>query len=137
MEHELKPGIHREVQLEVGRDHVATHIGGGRVLVLSTPTMIGLMEITATEAVQPYLPEGHTTVGIHVDVRHLAATPLGMRVTIRAELRAVEGRTLTFHVVAEDEKEIVSKGTHVRAIIDVAKFEEKLRRKASDRPRSE
>jgi predicted thioesterase len=130
MEKELKAGIRRDVEIMVGREHVATHIGDGRVLVLSTPTMIGLMEITATEAVQPYLPDGHTTVGIHVDVRHLAATPIGMKVTIRTELLSVEGRTLTFRVLAEDEKEKVGEGTHLRAIIDVARFEERLRRKA-------
>ena len=129
MEIALKPGMTRQSQHTVTEKLAATHIGAGQVLVLSTPAMIGLMEWAATEAVQPYLPNGQTTVGIHVDVKHLAATPLGMKVTIRATLIAIENRILTFRVTADDEKECAGEGTHRRSIIDVARFQRKLEAK--------
>src|SRR5262245_24427468 len=129
MENKLKPGVTRQTEHTVNEKLAATHIGGGGVLFLSTPAMIGLMEWAATEAVQPYLQDGHTTVGTHVDVRHLAATPLGMKVTIHAELIGVEGRVLTFRVTATDEKEAVGEGTHKRAIIDVDRFKRKVNSK--------
>lgn len=125
----LSPGITRVMEYTVTESLAATHIGAGRVLVLSTPAMIGLMEWAATEAVQPYLAEGQTTVGIHVDVKHLAATPLGMKVTVGAELIAVENRILTFRMTVDDEKERAGEGTHRRAIIDVARFRAKLQAK--------
>ncbi len=128
----LKPGITHQNQCMVTDQHAATHIGDGQVLVLSTPSMIELMEITATQAVQPYLPDGHTTVGTHVDVRHLAATPLGMKVKVNAELVQVENRILTFRVSADDEKERVGEGSHKRAIINVARFQAKLSAKRLD-----
>jgi predicted thioesterase len=131
MPDELKPGIKRVTTHVVTEQIAATHIGAGKVMVLSTPAMIGLMEWAATEAVQPYLGEGQTTVGIHVDVRHLAATPLGMKVNISAELLNVEKRVLTFRVVAEDEVEVVGEGTHRRAIIDVARFQNRLSTKSA------
>jgi predicted thioesterase len=131
MNEQLKPGLIHETQITVAPAHAATHIGGGAVPVFATPAMIMLMEITATECVQPYLPEGHTTVGVHVDVRHLAATPMGMKVTARAELIAIDKRTLTFRVTADDEKERIGEGTHQRAIIDVERFRARLEAKTS------
>jgi predicted thioesterase len=126
MDSALQPGISRRSEHIVDEKLAATHIGDGKVLVLSTPAMIALMEWAATEAVQPYLPEGHTTVGIHVDVKHLAATPFGMKVRIHAELIDVEKRVLTFRVTADDEQERAGEGTHRRAIIDVERFHRKL-----------
>jgi predicted thioesterase len=129
MTEELKPGLKGQLQKAVEEQYTATHIGSGKVPVLATPAMIGFMEWAATETVQPYLPAGFTTVGTHVDVRHLAPTPVGMTVTYHAELIQVEGRTLTFRVRAEDEKEKVGEGTHQRAIIDIARFEKRVRSK--------
>jgi predicted thioesterase len=133
MGYDLKLGVSRQVECIIGEEHAATHIGGGRVPVFSTPAMINLMEVTATDAVQPFLPANHTTVGIHVDVHHLAATPLGMKVTVRAELVEVDKRLLTFRVTAEDETELIGEGTHRRAIIDVARLQEKLAKKRERR----
>lgn len=87
--------------------------------MLSTPSMIGLMERAGIQAVQPHLNEGQTTVGFHVDVMHIAATPKGKNVTVRAELLDVDGRKLRFKVEAHDEDKKVGEGTHRRAIIQI------------------
>jgi predicted thioesterase len=129
----LTPGIVHEITITVAPEYTARHIGSGTVAVLATPYLIALCEEAATKAVQPYLPEGQTTVGIMVNVHHLAATPVGMKVTARAELIAVEGRRLTFAVTARDEVEKVGEGTHQRVIIDVARFLDKVTSKAHRR----
>jgi predicted thioesterase len=88
--------------------------------------MIYLMEIAAAEAIQPYLPEGWISVGVSVAVRHLAATPVGMTVTARAEVIAVDERTVTFSVEAYDEREKIGEGTHVRAPVELARFLQRI-----------
>ena len=93
------------------------HKGGDGVL--STPSMIGLMERAGIQAVQPHLPEGHTTVGFEVNVKHFGATPKGKKVTVRAELLEVDGRKLRFKVEAHDEDKKVGEGTHRRAIVAI------------------
>jgi len=99
--------------------------------VLATPEMIRLMERAAVAAVDHLLPDGYRTVGVEVDVRHLAATPVGMRVRVQAELVAVEGRKLTFHVEAFDEVEKIGEGAHWRVIIDLERFKERVEAKRS------
>ena len=98
---------------------VVKHMGGDGVL--STPSMIQLMERTAIQAVQAHLPEGHTTVGFEVHVKHFGATPKGKPVTVTAELTAIDGRKLTFAVEARDDEKQVGSGTHRRAVIAVRK----------------
>lgn len=107
----------------VGEAHSARRLGSGRVEVFATPMMIALMEQAAVNAVASTLPPGQETVGTRLEVRHLAATPLGMRVTARAELVKVDGRTLTFAVSAADEKEPIGEGVHERVIVDRTRFE--------------
>jgi fluoroacetyl-CoA thioesterase len=87
--------------------------------VFTTPHMIMLMEDTAQETVRPYLGRDHTTVGYEVNVRHRAATPLGMRVTVKAELIEVDGRRLVFRVEARNERELIGEGTHRRTIVPI------------------
>ena len=87
------------------------------------------MEKAAVAAVDHLLPDGHRTVGVKVNVRHLAATPVGMRVRAQAELTAVEGRRLTFRVEAFDEVERIGEGAHRRVVIDVGRFKEKIEAK--------
>jgi len=94
--------------------------------VLSTPHMIGFMEYTARELAVQYLENGYDMVGTEVSIKHLAATPVGMSVTFRAEVLAVNDRRITFRVEAEDEKEKIGEGTHERTIINVARFATKL-----------
>jgi fluoroacetyl-CoA thioesterase len=98
---------------------VVKHMGGEGVL--STPSMIMLMERAGIEAVQAHLPEGHTTVGFEVNVKHFGATPKGEKVTVTAELLDIDGRKLRFKVEAFDEHKKVGDGTHRRAIIKVEK----------------
>ena len=114
---ELKPGLSAEITTEVDDSLVVKHVGGDGVL--STPSMIALMERAGIQAVQPYLGEGQTTVGFEVNVKHFAATPKGKKVTVRAELLDVDGRKLRFKVEAHDEDQKVGEGTHRRAIIQI------------------
>src|SRR5258705_7160107 len=108
----LLPGLKGSVEIIVGEEHTAPHVGSGRVHVLATPVMVNLMEAAALQAVEGLLPPGHQTVGIHLDITHLAATPLGMRVRAYAELTRVEKRPLTFRVHAEDQRERIGESTH-------------------------
>jgi len=128
------PGMTNEKQIVVEEKHTAHHLGSGGVPVLATPIMILFMEETSRGVVEPLLSPGQMTVGVHVDVRHLAPTPVGMTVTIRSELLAVEGRKLTFRVEAFDEREKVGEGIHERAIIDLAKFGQRVKAKSEPRP---
>jgi fluoroacetyl-CoA thioesterase len=113
----LTPGLKTETVTEVDDKLVVKHMGGDGVL--STPSMIGLMERASIQAVQDYLPEGHTTVGFEVHVKHFGATPKGKKVSVRAELIEVDGRKLRFKVEAHDEDKKVGDGTHRRAIIAI------------------
>lgn len=125
----LVPGLIGESQTVVTEDNTAKHLGSGNVEVFATPEMVRLMEIAGVAAVDHLLPEGQRTVGVALDVKHLAATPLGMTVTARAELVAVEGRRLTFRVEAFDGVEKVGEGTHQRYIVDVARFQDRIEKK--------
>jgi fluoroacetyl-CoA thioesterase len=115
--------------LVVGVEHTAPRIGSGRVAVLATPVMINLFEGAALAAVEDHLPVGHQSLGIHLDVRHFAATPVGMRVEATAELTAIDGRTLTFRVEARDEREVIGDGRHQRVAVNVARFDERVQKK--------
>ena len=133
---ELTPGLVKEIVTMVDERMTAAHLGSGTVAVLATPYMITLMESASLEAVAPYLAPGQSTVGVAVNIRHLAATPLGMEVRVRSELVTVDGRRLTFKVEAFDTVDKVGEGTHERVIIDVARFEERLRQKKQALQRS-
>jgi fluoroacetyl-CoA thioesterase len=126
---EIVPGLVGEVKTVVGEEDTARHLGSGNVNVFATPVMIRLMERAGVAAVDHLLPEGQRTVGVHVDVKHLAATPLGLTVRARAELLEVEGHKLTFKVEAFDDQEKVGEGTHRRVIIDLEEFKERVEKK--------
>lgn len=121
MDH-LHVGLSAERTLTVTEAHTAVQWGSGDVCVFSTPHMIALMEGAAVDAVDALLPEGHQTVGTLVNVQHLAAAPVGSTVTARAELREVDGRTLTFHVAAYDGVGLIGEGTHRRVVVNVARL---------------
>lgn len=127
----IKPGLTNEKTWQVERQHLASSFGSGLVDVLATPVLAGFCEETARTAVDPLLPEGQKTVGTHIDLRHLAATPLGMWVTIRAELVAVRDRRLRFRIEARDEMEPIGEAQHERFIIDVERFERRIAEKRS------
>src|SRR5258707_2363086 len=108
----LKPGLKGSAQILVGVEHTAPSIGSGKVPVLATPVMINVIEAAALAAVEHLLPAGQQSLGIHLDVRHFAATPVGLRVRATAELVGIDGRTLTFTGEARDAKEPVGDGSH-------------------------
>jgi fluoroacetyl-CoA thioesterase len=110
----------------VSPEVTARHLGSGAVAVFATPEMVRLMERAAVNGLAPYLAPGQQSVGTMVNVKHLAATPLGATVTARAELVAVEGRRLMFKVSAHDGTDLIGEGTHERALIDLAKFEQRM-----------
>jgi predicted thioesterase len=113
----------------VTRDMTVAHFHDNMPEVYGTPMMIYLMEVTATEAVQPFLPQGWVTVGTQVNVSHLAATPVGFTVTARAEVLSVDGRLVTFAVEAHDGVEKIGAGKHTRAAIELAKFQSRVKMK--------
>ena len=131
---ELRPGMVGEVELVVKPEDTATSAGNPGVDVLSTPRLLQLLEETAMAAIQAGLAPGTGSVGTRVEMRHLAATPLGMRVRARAVLREVDGRRLVFDVEAHDEVEKVAEGVHERFQIQQERFLQRVREKAKARP---
>lgn len=127
----LPIGTKGESTILVTNSNAISFLGDESARVLGTPYLIGHLEMTARDSVQPFLDEGYDTVGVRVDVRHLAATPLGMNVTFRSELTGVEDRRLHFKVEAFDDKEKIGEGSHERAIVNIAKFASRLKAKAS------
>jgi fluoroacetyl-CoA thioesterase len=125
----LQPGLTGFARIHVGVEQTAPSIGSGKVPVLATPVMINLIEAASLAAVEHLLPPGHQSLGIHLDVRHFAATPIGMHVEATAELTGIEGRTLSFKVEARDDKEPIGGGTHQRVVVNVARFDERIHRK--------
>ena len=121
-EHTLASGQSLELEFEVRPEHSAAHIGSGSVQVLSTPSMIAFMEITSLKLMDAHLPEGHSSVGARVDVRHLAPSPVGAKVRVRAEITAVDGRKVELSVNAWEGEEHIGTGTHQRTVIDVERF---------------
>jgi predicted thioesterase len=127
---ELKPGLKGWASLVVAAEHTAARIGSGRTAVLATPVLINLFEAAALDCCEGLLPAGHQSLGTHLDVRHIAATPVGMRVGAHAELVGVEKRTLRFSLVAHDERELIGDGTHARVVVLVARFDARVQTKA-------
>jgi fluoroacetyl-CoA thioesterase len=115
-------GVKAEAQTFVSETNTAKAMGSGELPVFATPAMIAVMEKAAVRAVAPHLEEGQQTVGVHVDVRHLGATPIGKRVWAIAQVTAVDGRRITFSVQAFDQAEKVGEGTHERVIVDAEQF---------------
>ena len=125
----LKPGLQGESSIVVSDEHTAPHVGSGVVPVLATPVMVNLMEAAALAAVEKHLPRGYQTLGTVLNVKHFAATPVGLKVTASAELTAVNGRILVFTLSAEDEAERIGEGTHERVVVNVERFEERVKMK--------
>ena len=123
-------GAKGSFSLVVTPDHLANRFKDAMLPpVLATPVMIMIMENAALNAMKPYLDAGETALGTHVDVRHLAATPAGRRVTGEAEVTRIDGRRVEFTIRATDGTEAIGSGTHERVIIDLAKFAEQLKSK--------
>jgi predicted thioesterase len=125
----LKVGLKGSAEITVDDKDTAPRVGSGRVHVLATPVMINLMEAAALNCVERLLPEGHQSLGTKLDVGHYAATPVGMRLRAIAELMKVDGRTLEFRVEAFDDKERVGDGLHLRVVVNVERFDQRVQRK--------
>jgi fluoroacetyl-CoA thioesterase len=124
-------GTKREEKLLVTSEVAIDFLGMENARVLSTPHLIGHLEMTARNSVKPLLDAEHDTVGTQVHVAHLAASPIGMVVTFRSEVISADDRRINFKVEAFDEKEKIAEGTHQRAIINIAKFATRVAAKAA------
>ncbi len=125
------PGLKGVKEIVVADEHTAPHVGSGKVPVLATPVVVNLLEAAALDAVEHLLPEGMQSLGILLDLRHFAATPVGMRVRAEAEVIAVDGRSIRFRLSAADEVEAISEGTHERVVVTVARFDKRMLDKAA------
>ena len=126
---QLQPGLTGRTELIVGEQHTAPRVGSGLVHVLATPVMINLFEAAALDAVDKHLPAGYQSLGTVLNVRHIAATPVGMKVFASAKILKIEGRTVHLFVEARDEKELIGDGTHERVVVNVEKFSLRLQKK--------
>ena len=144
---DIRPGLKGEVRLVVTEEHSAKQSGSGGVRVLSTPQMILLMERAGVAAIDHFLPKDYRTVGAHLNVRHLAPTPIGFEVSAVAEVIEVDGRSVIFRVQAYDRPpgpslpggtrdlgELVGEGTHQRVIVDKQRFDDRVAQKAGMSP---
>lgn len=129
LEFALTLGLKAEKTETVTDHNTALAYGSGGIRVYATPAMIGLMEGASLAAVEAALPEGFTTVGTHVSVAHVAATPVGMAVRAEAELTAAAGKKLSFNVRAYDETGLIGEGTHERYIVEAVPFVAKADKK--------
>lgn len=118
----IAAGLTGDVEMIVTEDDTAERWGSGLVPVLGTPTLVAIMENAAVKALNGHLPPGQTSVGGRMDIRHLAPTPVGMDVTVHAELMEVSGRRLVFQVEAWDEVEKIGEATHERFVVDEKRF---------------
>lgn len=129
MELRLEPGAKARVEKTVEYQDTAKAVASGLAEVFATPSMIALMENAAYQAVQPLLPEGMSTVGVRIDAKHIAATPIGLKVWAEAVLVETDGRRLTFDIEAFDEKEKIGEARHERFVIDEQKFMSRVQAK--------
>ena len=127
----MEIGIKNRVECTVSQELSAKTMGSGSLDVFATPAMVALMEKCAAESVEALVGEGNSTVGTKIDVDHLAATPLGMKVYCESELIAEDGRSLTFKIDAFDEVGLIGKATHNRFVIAKERFVEKTYQKLS------
>ena len=125
MKPEFQVGLSAELTEETTESHAAPHLGSGGTSFYSTPAMIALMERTSIQALQPYLQEGESSVGVKVNVSHIAATPIGQKVRCQVTVEAIHGRRITFAIEAYNEKEKIGEGTHERVLISVQRFASK------------
>lgn len=127
---EIPIGARREEGLLVTPEVAINFLGVDTARVLSTPHLIGFLEMTSRNLIKEYVGPGEDSVGTLVNVRHLAATPIGMRVRLEAEVVAVDGRRVVCRVAAWDEREKIGEGTHERVVVEVARFAQRVQAKA-------
>lgn len=126
IKHKLEENQTLEKYFRVEANHTADHIGSGSVKVLSTPMMIAYMEITSLELLNTHLPDGFSSVGAQVNISHLAPSPLGSKIRVKAGITNIQGRKVTLNVEAWEGNTQIGSGTHVRYLIDSERFMKKL-----------
>ncbi|HSQ27431.1 MAG TPA: thioesterase family protein [Anaerolineales bacterium] len=127
----IRPGLEYQLNYLVEDVHSATHIGSGGVKVLSTPSLIGFMERTAHQLLAKNLVDGWSSVGVRVDIAHLAPTPIDSTIKVRCEILQVDGNQVTLLVEAWDDVEKIGEGKHLRVVIDQERFLKRVAKKAS------
>ncbi|MCE5187975.1 MAG: thioesterase family protein [Eubacteriales bacterium] len=125
----LQIGIRAEREVLVTKENTAMALGSGGLPVYATPAMITLLELCAAQSLFPFLPEGSSTVGTRIDIKHLSATPVGMTVRCETELVEIDRRRLVFVCRAYDDAGLIGEGTQERFLVDSAKFMEKTEQK--------
>ncbi len=123
------PGLSGMSEMIVEREDLVSQLGDMAVDVLSTPRLIQLMEAAAVNAIKAYIPADRVSLGTRIDIRHLSATPLGMRVTAHALLKTMENNRLIFMVDAHDERDKVAEGEHERIVVSKERFLQRVERK--------
>lgn len=126
----MKTGMRGEQTVLVTEQTTALALGSGRLPVFATPAMAALMEGACVAAADPALPEGFSTVGTALEIKHISATPLGMTVRASGELTAIDGRELVFQVEAFDGAGKIGEGSHRRFIVETGKFLKKVQAKS-------
>jgi fluoroacetyl-CoA thioesterase len=130
----IETGMSIEEYFVVGEEHLAQHIGSGSVRVLATPWMIALMERVSHKLLSQNLADGFSSVGVSVEVQHIAPSPLGSTIKVRTEVAEIQGSLVIFEVNAWDEHEPIGRGRHKRAIIDLERFLAKVAGKTTEAP---
>lgn len=128
---EIKVHTICEQEITVDESMTANKVGSGIVNVYATPMMIALMENTAVKCLADFMENNETSVGVSMNTTHDAATPVGMKVHVHAEIVAVDRRKITFEIIAKDEKDVIGKAVHERFVVDKEKFEQKAKTKAA------
>jgi len=128
----FQPGMSMEEVFPVEEQHTALHVGSGSLRVLATPWMIAFMERVTRKFMGKHLPPGYSSVGVRVDVRHLAPSPVGSRVVARAVVISVQGSRVDFKVEAWDGEEKIGDGQHQRVVIEEARFLRRVAAKAGE-----
>lgn len=126
LEKVIKKGLVHEDSFQVAEEHSAIQVGSGGSQVLATPWLIAFMERVAYRMLEDVLPEGRSSVGVLVDVRHMAPTPIGSTVRVRAEIEDLQGSSVVYRVQAWDQVEKIGQGIHQRVVIDEARFLKRL-----------
>ena len=126
----IEPGQSYSDSVVVSDSNIAMALNSGGLAVFSTPSMIALMECAAYKCIQDSLDSGQTSVGITVNIEHLAASPVGANITATATVESVDGRKVSFNVSATDGAGEIGRGTHTRAIVDIGRFMSKLQVRA-------
>jgi predicted thioesterase len=126
----LQPGVRAEATHRVVSQNLLSSILPGAPPVFATPWMLCVMETAAAQAIAPHLEAGETSVGYGFDFQHLAPTPAGMTVVATAEVTKVDGNMVTLAIEARDDADVIGKGTHVRAVIDLERFNRRIKRKS-------